>query len=150
MFIKLIKETLIFIIFGVLMLKIIKTQHNCLVLQSSNSFGGSRPGSCFEYKTTDLKQMIIYTQTTLVGFTFILNNGSTKSYIESLANLNNFTITFTTIDIIGINIYIENEVQGLQFHLHDWNSNIKYLSKKNGSIKWLFLLFEFNFYEYSI
>ena len=134
MIIKLIKETLMLTIVQlfIFILQIIMAQQNCLVLRSSNSFGGSKFGSCFQYNVIDLKQMIVHTEPSLVGFKFTLQDGTTKIYIKNSANLKNLTIDLTKMDIIGVNIYIENGVKGLQFQLYDWNSNTHSLSEIMG------------------
>jgi hypothetical protein len=109
---------------------------NCLVLQATNFYSASKstfdPNSCFEVQISDLKEMIVHTQSSIVGFTFNFNDNTTKSYIENSTELNNFTINLRSIDLIGVNIYIENGVEGLQFQLFDWNLNKKSISQTMG------------------
>jgi hypothetical protein len=109
---------------------------NCLVLQATNFYSASKstfdPNSCFEVQIADLKEMIVHTQSSIVGFTFNFNDNTTKSYIENSTELNNFTINLRSIDLIGVNIYIENGVEGLQFQLFDWNLNKESISLTMG------------------
>jgi hypothetical protein len=76
--------------------------------------------------------MIVHIQSSIVGFTFNFNDNTTKSYIENSTKLNNFSVNLREIDLIGVNIYIENGVEGLQFQLFDWNLNKESISKTMG------------------
>jgi hypothetical protein len=118
---------------------------SCLVLQSSNSFGTSRSGSCFEIAVSDLNQIIVHTQASLVGFSFSFNDGTNRSYLENSVLTNNYSIELTNRVIIRVNIYTGKGVEGIQFQLD--NTISARINSNPGKINRIFTLFEFNIYE---
>ena len=90
---------------------------NCLALESTNSYGGSRSGSCFEVLVSHLKGIIVHTQTSVVGFTFIFTNGSNTSFLENPVITNSVNIDLTSMYLTGLNVYTNPGVHGIQFIL---------------------------------
>ena len=64
---------------------------NCLVLQATNFYNASKStfdtNSCFDVQIADLIEMIVHTQSNIVGFTFNFNDNTTKSYIGNSTKL---------------------------------------------------------------
>ena len=119
--------------FLILELKFSFSIQNCLVLQSSNTFGGSRSGECFDFQVADIKEIIVHTKSNFVGFTFKFNNQTIKSFLEnSSCFFNNFTIDFSSIDLIGVNVYLGKGVEGIQFQYYNSTSNISQISEMMG------------------
>ena len=61
---------------------------SCLPLTSKNFYGDQRSwmkgdATCFEISISNLKEIIVHTLTSVVGFTFILLDGQNKSYLEN-------------------------------------------------------------------
>ena len=96
---------------------------NCMALESTNSYGGTRSGTCFEVLVSSLKEIIVHTQTSVIGFTFIFNDGSNKSYLENLVYENSYNINLTNIKITGFNIYTGPGVHAIQFQLSNSGSS---------------------------
>ena len=100
---------------------------NCLVLQSTNFYGGLRStfdqNLCFEVQVGDLKEIIVHTNSNLVGFTFNFKDGTTQNFMETSGSTNNSRIDLTTSDMIGCKIYLGEGIEGLVFQLYDWNKN---------------------------
>ena len=81
-----------FLLFFFLIKRIFDEVSCCLILNSSNSFGGKRSGACFEYLMNDLKQIIVHSNVSIVGFTFIFLNGRNTTYVQNLQYANSYTI----------------------------------------------------------
>jgi hypothetical protein len=100
---------------------------NCLVLQSTNFYGGQRStfdqNLCFEVQVADLKEIIVHTNSNLVGFTFNFKDGTTRNFTETSGSTNDFLIDLSTSDLIGCTIYVVEGIEGLEFQLYDWNKN---------------------------
>jgi hypothetical protein len=100
---------------------------NCLVLQSTNFYGGQRStfdqNLCFEVQVADLKEIIVHTNSNLVGFTFNFKDGRTRNFMETSGSTNDFQIDLSTSDLIGCTIYVGEGIEGLEFQLYDWNTN---------------------------
>ena len=134
---KIIKMQKFFFFFFFLWIRfVISTNSTCLILQSSNSFGGSRTGSCFEVSVTDLKQMIIYTQSSVVGFSFTLNDGTNRSFLENSVYSNNYTIELRSKAVDGVNVYIGKGIEGLQFQF-DNSASTPIFGKTSGCLYYL-------------
>jgi hypothetical protein len=88
---------------------------NCLALESTNSYGESRSGTCFEILVSHLKGIIVHTKMSVVGFTFIFTNGSNTSYLEDPVYTNSANIDLTSMYLTGLNIYTRPGVHGIQF-----------------------------------
>jgi len=88
---------------------------NCLALESTNSYGERRSGTCFEILVSHLKGIIVHTQTSVVGFTFVFTNGSNTSYLENPVYTNSAYIDLTNMYLTGLNIYTWPGVHGIQF-----------------------------------
>jgi hypothetical protein len=104
-----------FLLIFILIKRIFEEVSCCLILNSSNSFGGKRSGACFEYLMNDLKQIIVHSNVSVVGFTFIFLNGTNTTYVQNLLYSNNYTIDLSNSNIIGVRIFTDPGVQGLQF-----------------------------------
>ena len=115
---------------------VISTNYSCLVLHSSNSFGSSRSGSCFEVSVADLNQLIIYTQSNIVGFLFTLNDGTNRTFLENSIYSNNYTIGLSNKAIIGVNVYIGQGVEGLQFQFDD-STSTQIFGRSSGCLYYL-------------
>jgi hypothetical protein len=119
-----------------------------MVLQSTNSYGGRRSNfdqnSCFKVQVADLKEMIVHTQSNVVGFTFIFKNETIQSYRES-SYTKVFYINLRTSDLIGSKIYVGGGIEGLQFQLYDWSSNKESFSEIMGQSSGCFSYFNSNF-----
>jgi hypothetical protein len=100
---------------------------NCLVLQSTNFYGGQRStfdqNLCFEVQVGDLRGIIVHTNSNLVGFTFNFINGTTRNFTETSDSTKDFLIDLSTSDLIGCTIYVGEGIEGLEFQLHEWNTN---------------------------
>ena len=105
----------LFLLIFILIKIIFVSASNCLILNSSNSFGGTRTGTCFEYLVEDLKQIIVHSQVSVVGFTFIFLDGTNTTYVENSQFTNSSTIDLTSTNIIGVKIFSGPGIQGLQF-----------------------------------
>jgi hypothetical protein len=100
---------------------------NCSLLTSKNIYVDQKRWNkddplCFEYSIEIIKEIIIHTQTNIVGFTFILFNGQNKSFLENTNYMNISRIDFVNREIKGYNIYTGGGVDGLQFQLSDSSS----------------------------
>jgi hypothetical protein len=121
-------EKIIFLKFLFLMIILEVTgAQNCLVLQSTNFYGGQRStfdqNLCFEVQVADLKEIIVHTNSNLVGFTFNFKDGRTRNFTETSGSTNDFLIDLSTSDLIGCTIYVGEGIEGLEFQLHEWNTN---------------------------
>jgi hypothetical protein len=97
----------------------VKSQSNCMPITARNRFGNKPDGSCFEITISDLSQMIIHTQTNIIGFTFNFKNGSNQSYIENWSVIKNFVIGLNNIYITGVDIYVGGGIEALKLQLYD-------------------------------
>ena len=57
----------------------VKSQLNCMPITAWNRYGSKPDGSCFEVSTSELSEIIIHTNTNIVGFTFNFKNGQSHS-----------------------------------------------------------------------
>jgi hypothetical protein len=82
---------------------------------------GSKPdnGVCLEVSTSDLSQMIIHTQISIIGFTFNFKNGSSQSCNENSGVMNNFVINFNNIYMTSGHIYVGEGIEALKLQLYD-------------------------------
>ena len=80
---------------------------NCMVLQSTSIYGGQRhtfdQNSCFE--VDDLNELIVHTQSNVVGFTLNFKNGTIQSILESSDITNKSRFNLLTSDLIGGKVY---------------------------------------------
>jgi hypothetical protein len=97
----------------------VKSQSNCMPITTRNRFGNKPDGSCFEISISDLNQMIIHTQTNIIGFTFNFKNGSNQSYIENWSVIKNFVIDLNNIYMTGVDIYVGRGIEALKLQLYD-------------------------------
>jgi hypothetical protein len=144
------QRTFLKLIFWTMMTIIQRTgAQNCLVLQSTNIYGGQRYTfdqiSCFEVLVADLKEITVHVQLNVVGFTFNFKNGTIQSFMEVFENTSNFRIDLSTSHLIGAKIYVGEGIEGLQFELNDWNTNQKSFSEMIGKSTGCFSYFNSNF-----
>jgi hypothetical protein len=121
-------EKIIFLKFLFLMIILEVTgAQNCLILQLKNIYGSQRStfdqNLCFEVQVADLKEIIVHTNSNLVGFTFNFKNRTTRNFTETSGSTNDFLIDLSTSDLIGCTIYVGEGIEGLVFQLYDWNKN---------------------------
>jgi hypothetical protein len=98
----------------------IESQSNCLPITAWNYFG-SKPdnGECFKVLISELDQMIIHTQTNIIGFTFNFKNGSTQSYNENSGIMNKSVINLKNISMTGVDVYVGEGIEALKLQLYD-------------------------------
>ena len=98
----------------------VRSQSNCMLLSAWNRYG-SKPdnGVCFEVSISDLSQMIIHTQISIIGFTFNFKNGSSQTYNENSGIMNNFVSNLNNIYMTGVDIYVGDGIESLKFQLYD-------------------------------
>jgi hypothetical protein len=98
----------------------VSSQSNCMLISAWNRYG-SKPdnGVCLEVSTSDLSQMIIHTQISIIGFTFNFKNGSSQSCNENSGVMNNFVINFNNIYMTGGHIYVGEGIEALKLQLYD-------------------------------
>jgi hypothetical protein len=97
----------------------VKSQSYCMPITASNRYGNKPDGSCFEISISDLNQMIIHTQTNIIGFTFNFKNGSSQSYNENSVIMNKSMIDLNNIYMTGSTIYAGDGIEDLKFELYD-------------------------------
>ena len=97
----------------------VKSQSNCMPLTAFNRYGTKPDDQCFEVSISDLNQMIIHSQTNIIGFTFNFKNGSSQSYNESLGAIINHVIDLNNIYMTGVEIYVGEGIEALKFQLYD-------------------------------
>jgi hypothetical protein len=82
---------------------------------------GSKPdnGVCFEVSISDLSQIIIHTQISIIGFTFNFKNESSQTYNENWGVIKNFVIDLNNIYMTGGHIYVGEGIEALKLQLYD-------------------------------
>ena len=122
------------IVYLMILLQITEAQNNCLVLQSTNIYGGQRSNfqKCFDIQIDNLTEIIVHTKSNVVGFTFNFNDGKIISFLETSGSTNNYTIDLIKNELIGANIFIGEGIEGLQFQLYNFNTNNVTLSEMMG------------------
>jgi hypothetical protein len=150
MLVKSIQRTFLKLIFWTAMTIFQRTgAQNCLVLQSTNIYGGQKytfdKNSCFEVLVADLKEIIVHAQMNVVGFTFNFTNGKVQSFMELFENTSHFRIDLITSHLIGAKINVGEGIEGLQFQLYDWKTNQESFSEIIGKSSGYFSYFNSNF-----
>jgi hypothetical protein len=131
MVVKMEKITFLKFFFLIIILEVTGAQ-TCLILQSKNIYGDQIPSfdqnSCFEVQISELNEIIVHTNSNLVGFTFNFKDGTTQNFMETSGSSNDFRIDLSTSDLIGCKIYLGEGIEGLEFQLYNWNTNQESLS----------------------
>jgi hypothetical protein len=126
----------------------VKSQSNCMPITACNRYGTKPVGSCFEVSISDLNQMIIHTQTNIIGFTFNFKNGSSQSYNENSGIMNNFVINLNNIYMTGVDIYVGDGIESLKLKMYDsMTQNFSSTKKIGNSQKGCFSYINSSFFK---
>ena len=125
---------------------IIKTESKCSnetcpVLSATNKYGRTRTGKCFQIRVSKLKEIVVYTDQCVIGFTFKFLNGARSDYFERKTLKSNYTVDLmNNKEMTGVNLKVGIGVESIQFHFNNsiltemmGNSSDDYLLHLNSS-----------------
>jgi hypothetical protein len=119
-----ISKFLIFIVFNeyYLIVKIESKCSNetCPVLSAINRYGRTRNENCFQISVSKLREIVVYIDRCVVGFTFKFLNGTILNYFERKTFKRNYKVDLSNNkEMIGVNLKVGIGVESIQFHFNN-------------------------------
>jgi hypothetical protein len=96
------------------------SNETCPVLSAINRYGRTRNGNCFQISVSKLREIVVYTDRCVVGFTFKFLNGTILNYFERKTFKRNYTVDLTNNkELIGVDLKVGIGVESIQFHFNN-------------------------------